>query len=74
MTVINDLLTVSQSQLEEKQSNFMGLPDGEINIISQGAVARAVAQTQALGLPITVWNNGNPYRKYPDGHIEHIQI
>jgi hypothetical protein len=75
MTVVNDVLTLPQSQLlEEEQSNFMGLQDGEIDIISQEAVARAIAQKEALGLPITVWNNGNPYRKYPDGRIEHIQV
>jgi hypothetical protein len=75
MTTINDVLTSPQSQLLEKeQSNFMGLRDGEVDIISQEAVAKALAQKQAMGLPITVWNNGNPYRKYPDGRIEHIQV
>ena len=75
MTVVNDVLTLPQSQLlEEEQSNFMGLQDGEIDIISQEAVARAIAQKEALALPITVWNDGNPYRKYPDGRIEHIQV
>jgi hypothetical protein len=75
MTTINDVLTSPQSQLLEKeQSNFMGLRDGEVDIISQEAVAKALAQKQAMGLPITIWNNGNPYRKYPDGRIEHIQV
>ena len=73
MTATNEVLTVPPSQsLEEEQLNFLGLQDGEVDIISQEAVAREIAQKQAIGLPITVWNNGNPYRKYPDGHIERI--
>jgi hypothetical protein len=75
MSAVNDVLSVSQSQLPEvEQSNFMGLQDGEVDLISQKAVAQAVAQKQALGLPITVWNNGNPYRQLPDGRIEYIQV
>lgn len=75
MSAVNDVLSVSQSQLPEvEQSNFMGLQDGEVDLISQKAVAQAVAQKQALGLPITVWNNGNPYRQFPDGRIEYIQV
>lgn len=74
-TTTNDVLTVSQSlPLGEEQSNFMGLRDGEVDVISQAAVAEAITKKQAMGLPITVWNNGSPYRKYPDGHIEHIQV
>jgi hypothetical protein len=75
MNTVNEVLTVYSSQsLEEEPSNFMGLRDGEVDIISQEAVAKALAQKQAMGLPVTVWNNGNPYRKYPDGRIEHIQV
>jgi hypothetical protein len=72
MTSVNEMLIVPPS-LEEESSNFMGLQDGEVDIISQEAVAKAIAQKQARGLPISVWNNGNPYYKYPDGRIEHIQ-
>jgi hypothetical protein len=75
MSAVNDVLSVSQSQLpEEEQSNFMDLGDGEVDLISQKAVAKALARKQALGLPITVWNNGNPYRQFPDGRIEYIQV
>jgi hypothetical protein len=73
MTATNEVLTVSPS-LKEEQSNFMGLRDGEVDVISQEAVALAMAQKQTMGFPITVWNHGNPYRKYPDGRIEHIQV
>lgn len=73
MTATNEVLTVFPS-LKEEQSNFMGLRDGEVDVISQEAVAREMVQKQVMGLPITVWNNGNPYRKYPDGRIEHIQV
>ena len=75
MSAVNDVLSISQSQLpEQEQSNFMGLQDGEVDLISQKAVAKAIAQKQALGLPITVWNNGNPDLQFPDGRIEHIQV
>jgi hypothetical protein len=75
MTTVNEVLTVSSSpSLEEEPSNFMGLQDGEVDIISQEAVAKAIELKQARGLPITVWNNGSPYHKYPDGRIEHIQV
>jgi hypothetical protein len=75
MTTPNDVITISQSlPLGEEQSNFMGLRDGEIDMLSQTAVADAIAKKEAVGLPITAWNNGNPFRKYPDGHIEHIQV
>jgi hypothetical protein len=50
------------------------LHDGEVNEISQAAVCQALAQKEAMGLPITIWNNGNPYRQHPDGRIEYIQI
>jgi hypothetical protein len=75
MTTANEVVTVPPSSLlEEEPSNFMGLQDGEVDIISQEAVAKAIELKQARGLPITVWNSGKPYYKYPDGHIEHIQI
>ncbi len=75
MTTVNEMLiSPSAPSLEEESSNFMGLQDAEVDIISQEAVARAIAQKQARGLPISIWNNGNPYYKYPDGRIEHIQV
>jgi hypothetical protein len=75
MTATNDMLTFAQPQLPEgEQSNFMGLRDGEVDTISQEAVVKAIAQKQTIGLPITVWNDGKPYRKYPDGRIKHIQV
>jgi hypothetical protein len=76
MTAVNDGSQKIQSQLLIKldNSNFMGLQDGEVDTISQAAVAKALTQKQAMGLPVTVWNNGNPYRKYPDGRIEYIQV
>jgi hypothetical protein len=75
MTTTNDVLTVAQPLPSgEEQSNFMGLRDGEVDMLSQAAVAEAIAKKEAVGLPITVWNNGNPFRKYSDGHIEHIQV
>jgi hypothetical protein len=76
MTAVNDGSQKIQSQLLKKldNSNFMGLQDGEVDKISQAAVAQALTQKQAMGLPVTVWNNGNPYRKYPDGRIEYIQV
>lgn len=75
MTTVNEVLTLPSSpSLEEEPSNFMGLQNGEVDIISQEAVSRAIELKQARGLPITVWNNGNPYRKYPDGRIEPIQV
>jgi hypothetical protein len=75
MSAVNDVLSVPQSQLPEQEpSNFIGLQDGEVDLISQKAVAKALAHKQALGLPITIWNNGNPYHRFPDGRIEHIQV
>ena len=75
MTATNDGLKVPSRTLEEAEiPNFMGLPDGEVNAISQVAVANALTQKQAMGLPITIWNDGNPYRQYADGRIEYIKI
>ena len=75
MTAINDGLKVQlpePSQVE--RHNFMELRDGEVEAISQAAVSKALAQKEAMGLLITIWNNGNPYRQHPDGRIEYIQI
>jgi hypothetical protein len=75
MTAVNNDLKVQSRPVEEmEQHNFLGLWDGEVELVSQEAVAKALAQKQAMGLPITVWNDGNPYRKYPDGRIEYIQL
>jgi hypothetical protein len=75
MTTVNDGLKVQLRSLEEvDRHNFMGLRDGEVDAISQEAVSTALAHKQAMGLSITVWNDGNPYRKYPDGRIEYIQM
>jgi hypothetical protein len=75
MTAVNNDLKVQFRPGEEmEQHNFLGLRDGEVEVVSQEAVAKALAQKQAMGLPITVWNDGNPYRKYPDGRIEYIQL
>jgi hypothetical protein len=52
----------------------MELPDGEVNAISEAAVSKVLAQKQAMGVPITIWNDGNPYRQYPDGRVEYIQV
>jgi hypothetical protein len=74
MTAVNNDLKVQPQAVEEMdRHNFLGLRDGDIDVISQEAVAKALAQKQANGLPITVWNDGNPYRKYPDGRIEYIE-
>jgi hypothetical protein len=47
MTIVNDVLVADPS-------NFMGLPDGEVDIISQEAVTRESELKQARGLPNTV--------------------
>jgi hypothetical protein len=68
MTTVNDGLKVqSRSVAEVDRYNFLDLPDGEVDAISQAAVSQALAQKQAMGLSITIWNNGNPYRQYSDG-------
>jgi hypothetical protein len=75
MTAINDGSNVqSRSIAAVDQYNFMELPDGEVDAISQAAVANALAKKQAMGLPITIWNDGNPYLQYPDGRVEYIQV
>jgi hypothetical protein len=75
MTAINDGLKVqSPEPAQFERHNFMELRDGEVNAISQAAVSKALAQKEAMGLPITIWNNGNPYRQHPDGRIEYIQM
>jgi hypothetical protein len=74
MTAVNNELKVQSRLVEEMdRHNFLGLQDGEVEVISRKIVSQALAQKQAMGLPITIWNNGNPYRKYPDGRIEYIQ-
>jgi len=74
MTAINDGLKVQSPPAQFERHNFMELRDGKVNEISQAAVCQALAQKEAMGLPITIWNNGNPYRQHPDGRIEYIQI
>lgn len=75
MTTVNDGLKVqSRSVSEVDRYNFMELSDGEVDALSQMAVSEALAQKQAMGLPITIWNEGNPYRQYLDGRIEYIQV
>jgi hypothetical protein len=63
-----------QPQGAVESPNFLGLADGEVEQISQDAVREALEQKQADGLPVTHWNGGEPYREYPDGRIEEIQI
>ena len=75
MTAINDGLKVQLPEPSQfERHNFMELRDGEVDAISQAAVSKALAQKEAMGLPITIWNNGNPYRQHHDGRIEYIQI
>ena len=75
MTAINDGLKVQLPEPSQVEwHNFMELRNGEVDAISQAAVSKALAQKEAMGLPITIWNNGNPYRQHPDGRIEYIQI
>jgi hypothetical protein len=75
MTTINDGLKVqSRSVAEVDRYNFLELPDGKVDTISQAAVSQTLAQKQSMGLPITIWNDGNPYRQYSDGRIEYIQV
>jgi hypothetical protein len=74
MTTVNQGLKVKLQSTEElAKHNFLGLCDGEVDVISQQAVTEMLVQKQKMGLPITTWNNGNPYEKYPDGRIEYIQ-
>jgi hypothetical protein len=72
MTTVNDGFKVqSRSVAEVDRYNFLELPDGEVDAISQVAVSQSLVQKQAMGLPITIWNNGNPYRQYSDGRVEY---
>jgi hypothetical protein len=57
-----------------KPPNFLGLADGEVEQISQYAVRQALEEKQADGFPVTHWNGGKPYRQYPDGRSEAIQV
>jgi hypothetical protein len=63
-----------RSSAKIEQHNFMELPNGEVQSLSQAAISKALAEKQLMGLPMTIWNNGNPYRQYPDGRIEYIQL
>ncbi len=75
MTAANKGVKIQPRSPEEiEQHNFMELPDGEVQSISQTAISKALAEKKLMGLPITIWNNGNPYRQYPDGRIEYIQL
>ena len=75
MTAINDGLKVQLPEPSQfERHNFMELRDGEVDAISQAAVSKAIAQKEAMGLPITIWNKGNPYQQHLDGRIEYIQI
>ncbi len=75
MTAANKSVKVQTRSPEEiKQHNFLELPDGEVQAISQAAISKTLAEKKLMGLPITIWNNGNPYRQYPDRRIEHIQL
>jgi hypothetical protein len=68
VTPINDGLKVqSPEPAQFERHNFMELRDGEVSAISQAAVCKALAQKEVMGLLITIWNNGNPYRQHPDG-------
>jgi hypothetical protein len=75
MTAINDGLKVqSPEPAQFERHNFMELRDGEVSAISQVAICQALAQKEAMGLPINIWNNGNPYRQHSDGRIEYTHI
>jgi hypothetical protein len=69
-----DTKAQSQSLGAMESPNFLGLADGEVQQISQDAVRQELENKQADGFPVTHWNGGKPYRKYPDGQIEEIQI
>jgi hypothetical protein len=54
--------------------NFLDLPDGELQRISQEAVRLDLQRKLEKGLPIFVWNDGKPCNRYADGRIEYIEM
>jgi hypothetical protein len=53
---------------------FLDLPAGALQQLSQEAVLLDMQRKWDKGLPVVVWNEGQPYNKYPDGRLEYIAL
>ena len=60
----------SKSNSTEPKTSFFDLTSSQIENLAQTAANEAIAETWAMGLPITTEVDGKMCKKYSDGRIE----
>ena len=60
----------NKSDSTELKTSFFDLTPSQIESLAQTAASEAIAETWAMGLPITTEVDGKMCRKYSDGRIE----
>ncbi|MDJ0596947.1 MAG: hypothetical protein QNJ72_44480 [Pleurocapsa sp. MO_226.B13] len=60
----------SKSDSTEPKTSFFDLTPSQIESLAQTAASEAIAETWAMGLPITTEVDGKMCKKYSDGRIE----
>ena len=60
----------SKSNSTEPKTSFFDLTPSQIENLAQTAANKAIAETWAMGLPITTEIDGKMCKKYSDGRIE----
>jgi hypothetical protein len=54
--------------------DFLGLLSGDFEKLAQEAVQLDLQRKLDQGLPVLVWNHGNPYNQYGDGRTEYLPL
>jgi hypothetical protein len=52
----------------------LGLLSADFEKLAQEAVQLDLQRKLDQGLPVLVWNNGNPYNQYSDGQTEYLPL
>lgn len=72
---MSDLKTKTErddkSDSTKPKTSFFNLTSSQIENLAQTAASEAIAETWAMGLPITTEVNGKMCKKYSDGRIEY---
>ena len=67
-----EIKTVHDHKFEptESKTSFFDLTPSQMEKLAQAAASEAIAETWAMGLPITTEVEGKMCKKYSDGRIE----
>jgi hypothetical protein len=66
------------TQLTEEElvftPDYLGLLTGDFEKLAREAVQLDLQRKLDQGLPVLVWNDGNPYNQYGDGRTEYLPL